>query len=134
MCDGSSLLSFSATYPAPVTSSPDSSIASLSRTVHSVAGPVGVGAVGDGAVGDVAMVVVSDDAAVLAVADDIGAALPAGAVLVNSSTTSPELAVRLAALVSAERFVELPVMGSPHAVEAGAGRFFAGGSKDTVER
>lgn len=83
---------------------------------------------------DVALVVVSDDAAVREVADAVVPALPDGAVLVNCSTTSPELAVQLAAgSAGSVRFVEAPVMGSPQAVEGGTGRFFVAGERATVD-
>ena len=83
---------------------------------------------------EVAIVVVSDDAAVRDVVGALGSALPAGAVLVNGSTTAPEVAVEVARLVSAERFVEAPVMGSPDAVEGGRGRFLVSGVRATVDR
>lgn len=82
------------------------------------------------------LVVVADDAAVrnVCLTDGALAALADGAVLINVSTVSPELARELAAAGPADSVLDAPVMGSPSAIASAGGRFMIGGAADVVHR
>ena len=84
---------------------------------------------------EVALVVLTDDAAVESVCTGEGgllAALPAGAVLADVSTVSPDLARRLAAAGPDGRVLDSPVLGAPGAIEKGQGRFLVGGPAEAL--
>ena len=84
---------------------------------------------------DAALIVVSDDRAVQDICLSAGGALealPAGAVLVNASTVSPETASLLKERSPSGRVVNAPVMGSPTTVVKGQAKFFLGGERSVV--
>jgi 3-hydroxyisobutyrate dehydrogenase len=77
----------------------------------------------------------SDEAAVLAVIDDIAPALSRGAVVVDVSTVGPlvvpELERRLAS--RGAHYLACPLVGSPAAVERGEAVALCGGPQDALE-
>src|SRR5262249_45916841 len=73
-----------------------------------------------------------DDAACAAVLARVGAALPPGTAVVNTSTTSPEAAARFAADLG-PAYVHAPVLGSVPAVTSGSLEILAGGDPARVE-
>jgi len=84
---------------------------------------------------DAVLVVLADDAAVLAVClgdDGVLASLEPDAVFVNISTVSPETARRLAELGPEGRVLDAPVMGSPTMIAGGLGRFLIGGPAPAI--
>jgi 3-hydroxyisobutyrate dehydrogenase len=84
---------------------------------------------------EVTLVVLADDEAVLDVCLGIDGALASvakGAVLVNVSTVAPDTARELAAAGPEDAVLDAPVLGSPAAIENGAGRFLVGGAVETV--
>jgi 3-hydroxyisobutyrate dehydrogenase-like beta-hydroxyacid dehydrogenase len=76
-----------------------------------------------------------DGPACLAVLDAAVAGLPAGTLVVNTSTTSPAEADRAATVVSEAggRYVHAPVLGSVPAVRGGTLVTFAGGADDDLD-
>jgi 3-hydroxyisobutyrate dehydrogenase-like beta-hydroxyacid dehydrogenase len=85
---------------------------------------------------DVVLVVLTDDAAVLALClgdDGLLAHLGPNTVLANISTVSPETARRLAAAGPAGRVLDAPVLGSPDMIIHGLGAFLVGGPTETVD-
>jgi 3-hydroxyisobutyrate dehydrogenase len=88
-------------------------------------------------VADAAVTFLSNDDAVRHVALDDGgvvASLGRGSIYVDCSTVSPALGTELADAAGPERFVAMPVMGSPAAVRAGQATYLAGGRDDVVDR
>jgi 3-hydroxyisobutyrate dehydrogenase len=86
---------------------------------------------------DVAVTFVSDDDAVRHVALDDGgvvASLAPESIYVDCSTVSPAMSAELAGAAGAERFVAMPVLGSPAAVRSGQGMYLAGGRDDVLDR
>jgi 3-hydroxyisobutyrate dehydrogenase-like beta-hydroxyacid dehydrogenase len=84
---------------------------------------------------DVALVVLADDAAVVAVCEGengILASLGPSTVLANVSTVSPDTVRRLASLGPQGRVLDAPVMGSPENVANGHCRFLVGGPLSTI--
>jgi 3-hydroxyisobutyrate dehydrogenase-like beta-hydroxyacid dehydrogenase len=84
---------------------------------------------------DVVLVVLADDAAVLATClgdDGLLAHLGPKTVLANISTVSPETARRLAATGAEGRVLDAPVLGSPDMIVNGLGTFLVGGPVETV--
>lgn len=79
---------------------------------------------------------VADDAAIRSLVLDSGlaAALPAGATLVDASTVGPGTSLALAAAVGPERFVAMPILGSPTMTASGQSTLLLGGERATVER
>jgi 3-hydroxyisobutyrate dehydrogenase-like beta-hydroxyacid dehydrogenase len=88
----------------------------------------------------VALTMVADDEAVRTVALGSGGgtglldALPGDAVHVDASTVAPSTSGQLAAAAGAERFVAMPVLGSPAAVSDGTAAVLLGGAQPTVGR
>ncbi|GAB3242353.1 hypothetical protein GCM10027448_00580 [Nocardioides dilutus] len=76
-----------------------------------------------------------DGPACLAVLEVVSTALPAGALVVNTSTTSPDEADRAAAVVreAGGRYVHAPVLGSVPAVRGGTLVTFAGGTDEDLD-
>lgn len=100
-------------------------------------GAVSAASVRDAVAGaDVTLVVVADDQAVrdVCVADGALAAVADGAVFVNVSTVSPDLARELAAAGPADAVLDAPVMGAPASIARGEGQFLVGGPADVVHR
>jgi 3-hydroxyisobutyrate dehydrogenase-like beta-hydroxyacid dehydrogenase len=93
------------------------------------------GSIGDALNGaDVVITMLADDAAVRAVAfGELQSSISDTSVYIDCSTVSPRISGELAAAFSG-RFLALPVLGSPLAVEAGRARYLAGGGRDVVER
>ena len=84
---------------------------------------------------EVALIVLSDDDAVLSVClGEHGAigSFPPGAILAIVSTVAPDTIHRLADIGPEDRVLDSPVMGSPPVIAAGMGRFLIGGSTPTV--
>ncbi|GAA2344889.1 NAD(P)-dependent oxidoreductase [Dactylosporangium salmoneum] len=91
--------------------------------------------VGDAVGGaDVAITMLTDDAAVRAVAlGALRSTIGGDTVYVDASTVSPECSAELADAYRG-RFVAMPVLGSPDAVTAGQAVLLAGGDADVVRR
>lgn len=94
-------------------------------------------AVAEGA--DAVLTCVSDDPDLEQVvfgADGVSSSLPAGAVLVDSSTASPTLARSIASRLAADGrlFVDAPVSGGSEGAEKGTLTVFLGGSAAAVEQ
>jgi 3-hydroxyisobutyrate dehydrogenase-like beta-hydroxyacid dehydrogenase len=86
---------------------------------------------------DVALVVLSDDEAVLGVClGDHGVlgSLPRDAVLAVVSTVAPDTIHQLISIDTHAQVLDSPVMGSPATVAAGKGSFLIGGPEPTVRR
>jgi len=85
---------------------------------------------------DVVLTSLADDAALEAVAGQVVAAAPAGAVLVDMSTVSPAASARVASLAEAASvaYVRAPVSGNPTVVRAGNLTFIVSGPRDAFER
>jgi 3-hydroxyisobutyrate dehydrogenase-like beta-hydroxyacid dehydrogenase len=83
---------------------------------------------------DVVMMSLSDDAAVKEVCFDRGAIKSLGdsAVLVDTSTVSPDTSRELAAAVPGGRAVDAPIMGGPGQLEQGQVTLVIGGPVETV--
>jgi 3-hydroxyisobutyrate dehydrogenase-like beta-hydroxyacid dehydrogenase len=85
---------------------------------------------------DAVLVVLADDAAVVDVCmgpDGVLGALEPGAVLANISTVAPDTARKMADAGPDNRVLDTPVMGSPHMISSGFGRFLIGGPIDAVK-
>lgn len=85
---------------------------------------------------DVALLVVSDDAAVRELClgeTGVLGLLPDGATLVNVSTVSPDTVRLLESQSPTGRVIDAPVMGSPSSVRAGQAKFFLAGGAALVE-
>jgi len=83
---------------------------------------------------DVAITMLANDNAVRAVAfGELRSSIADQTVYVDSSTVSPELSGELAETF-AGRFVALPILGSPVALQAGQAVCLAGGDGDLVDR
>jgi 3-hydroxyisobutyrate dehydrogenase-like beta-hydroxyacid dehydrogenase len=78
----------------------------------------------------------ADDQALEAVAGQMIAAAPAGTVFVDTSTVSPDVSARVAALAEAASvdYLRAPVSGNPTVVRAGNLRFIVSGERETLER
>jgi 3-hydroxyisobutyrate dehydrogenase len=120
-------------------------VAVFNRTASKAAPLVAAGAtagsspaaVAEGA--DAVLTCVSDDPDLEAVVfgvDGVSSSLPAGAVLVDSSTASPTLARSLATRLADDGrlFVDAPVSGGSEGAEKGTLTVFLGGSDEAVER
>lgn len=81
---------------------------------------------------EVVLTMLADDRAVDAVSSEVARSLGADAVYIDSSTVSPALSQRLAERF--ERYVALPVLGSPDAVRTGQAAFLAGGRAEVLDR
>ena len=84
---------------------------------------------------EVALIVLSDDDAVLSVClgeHGVIGSFPPEAILAIVSTVAPDTIRRLADIGPENRVLDSPVMGSPPAIAAGMGRFLIGGSTPTV--
>ncbi len=99
------------------------------------AGAVEASSVADAAAGaDVVITTLADDDAVRAVAlGALRSSIGARTVYVDCSTVSPALSTELAEAFPG-RFVAIPVVGSPAAVDAGKAVLLAGGDTGVVER
>ncbi|HET7568887.1 MAG TPA: NAD(P)-dependent oxidoreductase [Gaiellaceae bacterium] len=88
------------------------------------------------AAADVILTSLSDDDALDAVATEVAAAAPAGALLVDLSTVSPAASARVAALAedASLLYVRAPVSGNPSVVRAGNLSFIVSGADDAVAR
>src|SRR5580692_7291105 len=91
---------------------------------------------GEAAAGaDAVLVVLADDAAVLAVClgtEGVLASLEPSAVFANVSTVAPSTIRRLAESGPTDRILDSPVMGSPEMIVAGFGSFLIGGSPSAI--
>jgi 3-hydroxyisobutyrate dehydrogenase-like beta-hydroxyacid dehydrogenase len=96
------------------------------REAHSVAD-----AVRD--VDAVVTMLANDDAVRAVVYGDLGSSIGDRAIYVNCSTVSPALNTELAGAFP-ERFVAMPVLGSPDAVRTGQAVYLAGGDGSVVDR
>jgi 3-hydroxyisobutyrate dehydrogenase len=78
----------------------------------------------------------ADDEALEAVAGELIAAARAGTVFVDTSTVSPDVSARVAALAEAASvdYLRAPVSGNPTVVRAGSLSFMVSGSPETLER
>lgn len=104
----------------------DEIVAAGAREAHGVADAV------DGV--DVAITMLSNDDAVRAVAlNDVRQSIGDKTIYVDCSTVSPQFSGELAEVFS-DRFLALPVLGSPLVVRAGQAVYLAGGNADLVER
>jgi 3-hydroxyisobutyrate dehydrogenase-like beta-hydroxyacid dehydrogenase len=85
---------------------------------------------------DIVLVSLSDDAAVRSVVESVLAHLQPGAVLVDTSTTSPETARHLATVLATRQvsFVDSPVTGGAEAAVAGTLTLLCGGSDDALAK
>jgi len=84
---------------------------------------------------DVVVTMLSDDDAVRAVVlgeGGVSGSLGDDAVLVDSSTVSPELGAELAARIGC--FVSMPILGNPEAVRGGTALLLVGGDDEAVRR
>ncbi|MBO0855303.1 MAG: NAD(P)-dependent oxidoreductase [Nocardia sp.] len=82
---------------------------------------------------DAVITILSDDAAVRAVAlDDLRAAITPDTPYIDSSTISPALSAKLAETFG-RRFVSMPIAGAPAAVNAGTATLLAGGEGATLD-
>jgi 3-hydroxyisobutyrate dehydrogenase-like beta-hydroxyacid dehydrogenase len=99
------------------------------------AGAMEASSVADAATGaDVVITMLANDDAVRAVAlGELRSSIGGQSVYVDSSTVSPALSTELAEAF-AGRFVAMPVLGSPDAVEAGKAALLAGGDAGVVDR
>jgi 3-hydroxyisobutyrate dehydrogenase-like beta-hydroxyacid dehydrogenase len=99
------------------------------------AGAMEASSVADAATGaDVVITMLANDDAVRAVAlGELRSSIGGQGVYVDSSTVSPALSTELAEAF-AGRFVAMPVLGSPAAVEAGKAALLAGGDAAVVDR
>ncbi|MGI5241030.1 NAD(P)-dependent oxidoreductase [Dactylosporangium sp. CA-139066] len=83
---------------------------------------------------EAAVTMLANDEAVRSVAlDQLRPAIGPDTVYVNCSTVSPALSEELAAAFPA-RFLALPVVGSPAAVDGGTTTLLAGGGRDVLDR
>jgi 3-hydroxyisobutyrate dehydrogenase-like beta-hydroxyacid dehydrogenase len=83
---------------------------------------------------DVVITMLSDDAAVRAVAlGDLRSSIGDNTIYANCSTVSPELNGELAGAFPG-RFVAMPIMGTPATVRAGKATYLAGGPGGVVDR
>ena len=83
---------------------------------------------------DVVVTMLANDVAVRAVAfEELRSAIGDGTIYVDCSTVSPTLSGELA-WVYLDRFVAMPVIGSPATVSAGQAVLLAGGSAGVVDR
>jgi 3-hydroxyisobutyrate dehydrogenase-like beta-hydroxyacid dehydrogenase len=97
------------------------------------------GSVAEACRGDAVLTMLADDAALEAVAFDVGGllkALPRGGTHISLSTISVALSDRLAAehARAGQEFVASPVFGRPEAAEAGKLAIVAAGPKAAIER
>ncbi|MFC4046895.1 NAD(P)-dependent oxidoreductase [Dactylosporangium siamense] len=99
------------------------------------AGAMEAAGIADAATGaDVVITMLANDDAVRAVAlGALRSAIGGQTVYVDCSTVSPELGAELAAAFPG-RYVAMPVLGSPAAVEAGTSALLAGGDTGVVDR
>jgi len=83
---------------------------------------------------EVAVTMLANDDAVRSVAlGELRSSIGADTIYVDCSTVSPTLSGKLAETFG-ERFLAIPVVGSPAAVRAGQAAFLAGGNPRTVDR
>jgi 3-hydroxyisobutyrate dehydrogenase len=85
---------------------------------------------------EVVMMCLTNDASVRSVALESGAAaaLPAGSVLVDMSTVSPDTSRVVGAAVPGGHFVDAPVLGGPDAFRNGKAKLLVGGDRSIIDR
>jgi 3-hydroxyisobutyrate dehydrogenase-like beta-hydroxyacid dehydrogenase len=85
---------------------------------------------------EVVLTSLADDDALESVAAEVVAAAPAGAVLVDLSTVSPDASARVAeeARRGGVAYVRAPVSGNPSVVRAGTLTFIVSGPDDAIDR